>query len=361
MAMCGRSMHWSADQIRYHALLGERPHAVTWRELDAILEKTDDRERAHWLTRHSSERGVPPQEVARECISACIARYGKELEAAAYESTAEAHHSTIARATNVLALFEWLWFRSDEGAQARSSEFFLRILGTCRREAHFVLNDDDRKQRAEERALLVRMAEESEIPLDYLEKLAPWDPRCERHGEAAALTRDVVRPLEGRAATEVLRAFDQPSGVSGCLFGARVADRHILLHRNPMWTPEHTTMLSEKVAHVTQMTADNCRVLLEVIARPDRADRWIDATELRSDRELLRVLWRGATGVPVQARFFKGIVELRDQINALLPEPLPEPRWWERAASLVEDGGGSPAPGERQGDADSVTPDETGG
>jgi hypothetical protein len=262
--------------------------------------------------------------------------YRKELDEAADDNTAQGNQTRVARAGRVLGTLEWIWFRCPEGESERTPEAFLQLVQALRSWAHFVLNANDKAQRLRERELLVAIAKASRSPIDFLEVLKPWERYQERSPQAESLTAAILAEIEHRAAAELLPAFEKPSGISGILFGARLSERYLILHREPMWTEERCQALAKVAATANEIIADNCRVFAEVLVNPARHDTSMDSSTLRSDHRLLQVIWTAASAVPVQARFFKKMATIRDALGKLVGAPLPVPRWWERVRLLAE-------------------------
>lgn len=341
--LCGRSLKWEASQIRYHAWLTERPHAVTWREFHDLLARVADAEQvADWLRGHAERRGVAVSSAVTEALSCCFIAYGRELECAADKAHADAHKGHLDRARNVLRLFEQLWFGTMSTDAIRTSQAFLRLLAAIRPWAHFDLNEGDRELRTRERDLLARVAETASDPLEFIERMAPWELWSERRERAARLTEDVLRPLEGRAVERLVEVIDRPSGVSGCLFGSRIADRYLLTRPDPMWNDSNLDRLDAIVTNgAVDVVAENCRLLLSVfVDREKQVKLHLDPGEVVAPPRLLTTLWWGVCRSPVQTRFFNGLDELRQQLRGALGEEPAVPEWWDRVRALMHPSAG---------------------
>lgn len=338
-SLCKSQVYWGPERVRYHAYIGDRPHAVTWKEYRSLLECVTSEARSNWVLKHAQRRSTSIGEVMAECLRSCVQDYRRSLEQAAGVRAATALQTWLVGAGRALDLLEWIWFQSEHAIATRSPSAFSSVIRTFSEWAHFTLNEEDRAQRVKEEELARRMAREADKPIDYLNALAPWDIRNEEEmRNPKSLTSVVLKEIEDRAAEEVIGAFERPSGVAGSLFGDRLAEQYLLLRQVPMWTDSRIQRLRHLVEQANETIADNCRVLLEGIvdSAPQRLST--DPTALRANHELLRLLWSGTSGMPVQARFFKAVAKLRQRASEVLGESLPQPPWWEPVRDLAEGG-----------------------
>lgn len=332
-AFCGRSVFWNAANIRYHAHLIDRPHAVTWREVRPVLEHAfaDATALDSWIIAHSSTVGASPEEVALQLFD-CALRSQEKANAAAADSALVANqekmHAQIAAATATTRL---LWFSSRFAIKVRTPERFKLVVQTFRRWSHFTLNANDRTARARERELLVEVVGAFKDPIQLVDELAPWEPNG-RDEHAADLTDAIGAVLTTRSAPGVIALFGEHSGIASALRSERIARRYVLALPDPTWTAERRAQLEKLSDTRPDVVAENLRMFLDVVLSDEGVRP--GARELLNDRPLMELMWRLLCLVRWQPRFLSGIEKLKRSMER--GAALPEPAWWAEIKALRE-------------------------
>lgn len=90
-ALSGRSLRWTADHIRYHAYLSERPHAVTWKEFYDLVGQlgASSNSVSTWVSTHAQTRGTTEARVEHDLIDTAARFHHQKMEKATDEDFAE--------------------------------------------------------------------------------------------------------------------------------------------------------------------------------------------------------------------------------------------------------------------------------
>lgn len=334
-AMSGRSIFWNASSIRYHAFLMDRPHAVTWREFRPLLSAagSDGPAIDEWIRAQAVRVGASLDDVANELFDCVIRSYRKAMDESADAASESEHEAVLARVAAASAMVRTLWFSSKFSAFLRTPTRFHHVLSAFRGWAYFVLNPGDRAARAYERELLLEIVRASVAPLQFLEKLGPWEPN-DLKKESTALTNELKEILLEQVAPLAVAKFGEPSGIAAALRSDQLGYRYVLSMPKPMWAAEQRRRLETLAGANREVVAENVRGFLETLV--ENAKVRAGEQDLLDDRELVELLWRLVTGVRWQARFFRGFEALKKALEKSVP--LPEPSWWADARAVAYPG-----------------------
>ncbi len=339
-SMIGRTFMWTADRIRYHGYLTDRPHAVTWKEFESLWREVVDDDVAvrldAFVVGHAKKRSELASRVVKELMTCCLGKHHDLLDAASQSATDDSLREHVAGAKRAVSMLVALCFDINEDrCIVPDGDLFRRLLKAFMQWAHLTNHDAYNGLRAYERELTLRVATNSPNHAELLEVMRPWRPDSERMKEDGnAFATALCDVLRQGVADGLVEVFGRASGINGLLREEMVARRYVLFRLGEAWSDEYRTRLRQVVEEGGDVVAENCQIFLDVLVDAHQLPKlWLSAAEvgeLAKDLNLMRLIWRGATCVRVNPRMFSRLATIRATIERELG-PLPDPPWWAEA------------------------------
>ncbi len=336
------------ESFKYHAYITERPHAVTWKEFDSLwasLGRNVPDSLNNFITQHAADRSELPSRIVRELATSALSKHERLLGADADAVTEPRLCDKVADARRAVELVNALCFEIDEGWRVPiDTALFEDTKNKFMIWAHWTRSHEYRELRSLEKELITRMVAESQCPASLLEVMQPWHPGNDRakdeQNELASSLCDVLRK---RVAQDVIEVFAQVSGVDELLREKVVARRYILFRPGEAWSKDGRSRLRKLVENGGDVMAENCQSFLGLMVDASRqSSRWLkseEVGELANDKELIHLLWQGATNVRVNPRFFSRLSDLRGKLQDVIGE-LSEPSWWREVQTVFDEDAG---------------------
>jgi hypothetical protein len=326
----------SSHQFRYACELAIRPHAVTWKEFQTLLDEWMALQRsvsslAHWIAEHGNRRGVGVEELEEELFGTMTMRRNELLSAAAEAKSTRENESFSTDAGVILSMIEQ--FLLDLGKLNESR--FTKLYEQASYWIGFRKNPGDKEQRDEERALLLKLlsAASPVQSTKLVEIFLPdrWDVdmgdgtfalkqnlRKECMDIAAPkAAREAISFMTREGAIRSLLEEGRFSGVKYCLFDPQ----------SPLWK----TALRGEFCEVIRRGQDddliyeNGRDLLELLVKWLESGQGLvgreDILAIVSDHQFTRDLWSTALSRGIQYRLQQRFIQARTiLINNGVPE-----------------------------------------
>jgi hypothetical protein len=190
---------------------------------------------------------------------------------------------------------------------------------------------------------LLRLANATELePFDLLADIDPYNIRDSDNdaGERARLDlrKAVLEVVERRAVSTFISRLSETDLVVAVAHHIK-GGRFVLREASPLWQEGATRdKLRTTLGSGESTVADNLTDLLRYRVENSQTDA---AKRFFLDKDLLTLLWAGATHVAPNVRRFQSFRELRASLTSLSGADLPDPSWWERKqAQFAAIGGG---------------------
>lgn len=346
-AICTFSNILSAEPLKYHAFLTERPHSVTWKEYDAFYKAWKANPKAStvkkWLEKHTSDRGDSQDRIFLELYKASITKRLIFLERAANTTIAKELESYAKDAQNTLKLLDILSFRlggfTNEPPLLGSSHFKL-VLDMIGKWIHFRNQPVYVTMRAKERKFLLKIAEKSSIePEVLLECLSPWSSLAHSfdHEGFRVLVEELVQIIEPRVAKKFIRRFTVNGGINSLWEKQKHnAERYVLFRKNsPMWSKgprvkflkiaknaSKNRIVQENLIEFILMLSEGIKGIPRILSEPQLRD-------LINDKEIIDAAWIGALKNPLNPRVFSTFKKVHKELKKVTGRNFKVPSWWD--------------------------------
>jgi len=346
------------EGLRYHAMFGVTPHAMTRGEFSRFLEKwRSDKNSKHISSFISFIAGKALQTekiVAREFGESLLGHYAMILEDAANAESGDAHLQLMLEAKDCLELVNHAFI--DCGATLFDSIDLLgswrRLHGVVSKWRHFNANPSEPELRAQETKVLVSFARSLKMPMQIYDTLRPWvEPDFIWGERQAKLEADFLAELQVAVEDGAIDAALEFVMVPGQMkqlrsgeanFGARyllTSPRSSLF--NGTRKGDLLRVLNERIGtrYAIEDGVDYLMMILGSIPHGDQFCRAEDRAKfLIEHQDFSKDLWNLCVSRPSQ---FRGLQALRERRQVLLgaglkAEQLDTPEWLGLVSNVAE-------------------------
>lgn len=339
--------------IEYQAFLGERPHAITWKEFDVFFATWRSLQTAEsvasWLERHAGLRGVSLNAAAKELFVAAIGLRTRQLSHAADAIDLDEQSRAATEAVLLLKVLEQLWELADSGKPFMAfDEMFERLFEQAAYWIHFNTNESDRNARQEEQRTLYRWTLSTKADAAILAaKIKPWDIFAMREESKKELAEGLFAQTEARLIKDALSLFEVSSGVRKMREpGKHDAIQYLVLDSGSrFWHAENHQVLLDILSKSASSAVifHNAIELIQAIAT--NAENGSSVVRREKTRPLIqreavmRAVWRAAVSRRSQFRFHNELRSMRQKLIDLGANGdwLPIPQWLEEVGARAAD------------------------
>ena len=334
-ALDSPDLSWNGKNVIEHALLVERPVALTKHEFDLLFEgyssawPHSERDTTLQQALHEAADAhlSTPEFLAKLTIQHALAMHHDLMQSAMKSISEDALSVAAVECYDVLKLLSALLL--DDGRIQGDVTLFNRVLKTFLQRARLTTSPAYLPLRKLEREILLRLCATADDPGALLEILQPWDRDEADVANDNGLLTTLDTALTVRIEPKFLDYFDQHNAMQTMVSGKqRSAERWCLLRYTVFSKPEH-------VKGITQLTSNaaraNCYRLLQACIDQGTGTTWYglsELPELAKDVAITDALWATATRVPINVRFFSSYQKIRSDIERKRNAQLANPAWW---------------------------------
>ncbi|MGB8476228.1 MAG: P-loop NTPase fold protein, partial [Candidatus Acidiferrum sp.] len=216
----------ATPMFRYACEMAIRPHAVTWKEFEALVSRWSRDQTlsllANWINQHASERHVSVEDIETEFFEAIVNRRHSYLVSAAESASVDEQKSNADQALLLLRIAEQYLV----GLEKLGASEFKRLYGQASYWIGFRRNPSDKALRDHEEILLLKLLgwASPALSTELFESIYPENGflgHDESRAPRAALRDKCLEIVFARAAHEAIDFFRREGAINSLNEGGR--------------------------------------------------------------------------------------------------------------------------------------------
>lgn len=333
-----RSTLITAETLQYSALIGVKPHTITWKEFYNCYEKWEKNESikdvVEWITNQASYRGEDVDVVFHEFFETVINYRLNLLERAADSNRLSDMESIANEALKILRLINGLcneFFYVKDYPKQIGINIFTKMLAMVDKWFHFKNHDIYIELRRAEILLLIEFIEKGQsIAKEIVELLSPWSLMSFRDEIGSGIDIDIKCNLsevaQDHLVEDLIKRFEVKDGI-GELWGRGKNEslKYVMFRSNsPLWDADNRSKIemiaanSKNKSIIHENFLEFTRMLNYFAKNGTETLSSEKIRELVNNTDVLLLVWNTAISQPIQPRLVGSFKEYKKELESIV-------------------------------------------